>query len=52
MIQNPKKPPIICSNRALTKLISVVVAIKEVVFVILYSIAPITEGILTKMIDK
>ena len=33
-------------------LVSVVVAMKEVVFAILYFIAPITERIFTKMIDK
>ena len=32
-------------------LISVIVAMKEVVFAILYFIAPITERIFTKMID-
>ena len=34
-----------------TPLISVTVAIKEVVFTILYFIAPITAGIVTKLID-
>ena len=33
-------------------LVSVIVAIKEVVFAIFYFIAPITERIFTKMIDK
>ena len=33
-------------------LVSVIVAMKEVVFAILYFIAPITERIVTMMIDK
>ena len=33
-------------------LVSVIVAIKEVVFAILYFIAPIKKRIVTKMIDK
>ena len=33
-------------------LVSVIVAMKEVVFAILYFIAPITERIVTKIIDK
>ena len=33
-------------------LVSVIVAMKVVVFAILYFIAPITERIVTKMIDK
>ena len=33
-------------------LVSVIVAIKEVLFAILYFIAPITERIVTKKIDE